>query len=47
MDREVTEITKRFTEGLKYQKEEIKKAIDESLKIQLNEIERYIYLVTV
>ena len=41
MDREVTEITKRFTEGLKYQKEEIKKAIDESLKIQLNEIERY------
>lgn len=41
MDREVTEITQRFIEGLKYQKEEIKKAIDESLKIQLNEIERY------
>lgn len=41
MNREVTEITQRFIEGLKYQKEEIKKAIDESLKIQLNEIERY------
>ena len=41
MDREVTEITQRFIDGLKYQKEEIKKDIDEALKIQLDEKERY------